>query len=121
MMICQMIGYEKERSLFYHLIIWIGWIKVFPLIKKVEKQFMKMMVPQIVELVGVQERDIDSRHKGKTPKTISSSSSNDDGDNGGSKWGGGTSGDSRGVSGIGGDGSTGGSYVSQVDPDMSWA
>ena len=36
------------------MIIWIGWIKVFPLMKKVEKQFMKMMVPQIVELVGVQ-------------------------------------------------------------------
>ena len=70
---------------------------------------------------ATQERDIDSRHKGKTPKTISSSSSNDDGDNGGSKWGGGTSGDSRGVSGIGGDGSTGGGYVSQVDSSMSWA
>ena len=46
--------YKKENSLFFHLIIWIGWIKVFPLIKKVEKQFMKMMVPQIVELIGVQ-------------------------------------------------------------------
>ena len=49
-----MSGYEKERSLFYHLIIWIGWIKVFLQMKKVAKQFMKMMVPQIVELVGVQ-------------------------------------------------------------------
>ena len=49
-----MSGYEKERSLFYHLIIWIGWIKVFSLMKKVDKKFMKMMVPQIVELVGVQ-------------------------------------------------------------------
>ena len=29
-----MSGYKKERSLFYHLIIWIGWIKVFPLMKK---------------------------------------------------------------------------------------
>ena len=49
-----MSGYENERSLFYHLIIWIGWIKVFPLMKKVEKQFMKMMVPQVVELVSEQ-------------------------------------------------------------------
>ena len=49
-----MSGYEKEKSLFYHLIIWIDWIKVFSLMKKVEKQFMKMMVSQIVELVGVQ-------------------------------------------------------------------
>ena len=49
-----MSGYEKEKSLFYHLIIWIDWIKVFSLMKKVEKQFMKMMVPQIVELLGVQ-------------------------------------------------------------------
>ena len=49
-----MSGYEKERSLFYHLIIWIGWMKVFLLMKKVEKQLMKMMVPQVLELVGVQ-------------------------------------------------------------------
>ena len=58
---------------------------------------------------------IDSHRKCKTPKTISSSSSSDDGDNGGSRWGGGTS------EGIGGDGSIGGGYVSQVDPSMSWA
>ena len=38
-----MSGYE-ERSLFYHLIIWIGWIKVFPLMKKVEKE---MLIPVI--------------------------------------------------------------------------
>ena len=72
-----------------------------------------------------QERDVDSRCKGKTPRTISSSSSSDDGDNGGNRRGGGTSGGSRGVGGtgegIGGDGSTGGGYVSQVDPGMSWA
>ena len=36
-------GYEKEKNLFYHLIIWIGWIKIF-LLKKIEKQLMKMMV-----------------------------------------------------------------------------
>ncbi|KAL6347659.1 hypothetical protein AAG906_026187 [Vitis piasezkii] len=37
---------------------------------------------------ATQERDIDSRHKGKAPRRISSSSSSDDGDNGGSRgWG----------------------------------
>ena len=74
---------------------------------------------------ATQERDVDSRRKGKAPITISSSSSSDDGDNGGSRHGGGNSGGSRGVGGtgesIGGDGSTGGGYVSQVDPNMSWA
>ena len=74
---------------------------------------------------ATQERDIDSHRKGKVPRIISSSSSSDDGDNGGSRRGGGTSGGSRGVGGIGkgtgGDGSTGGCYVSQVDPGMSWA
>ena len=54
MMIYYMSGYEKEMSLFYHLINWIGWIKVFPLMKKIEKQFMKMMVAQIIELIGIQ-------------------------------------------------------------------
>eukprot|EP00261_Vitis_vinifera_P036850 XP_019078093.1 PREDICTED: glycine-rich RNA-binding protein GRP2A-like [Vitis vinifera] len=71
------------------------------------------------------ERDVDSRHKGKASRTISSSSSSDDGDNRGSRQGGGTSGGNRGVGGTsegtGGDGSIGGSYVSQVGPDMSWA
>ena len=67
---------------------------------------------------ATQERDVDSCHKGKTPRTISSSSSSEDGDNGGSRRDGGTSGGSRGVGGtgegigeygsIGGDGSTGG-------------
>nr|CAN77268.1 hypothetical protein VITISV_032497 [Vitis vinifera] len=74
---------------------------------------------------ATQERYVDSSCKGKTPRTISSSSSSDNGDNGGSRRGGGTSGGSRGVNGtgegIGGDGSTRGGYVSQVDPDMSWA
>ena len=77
---------------------------------------------------ATQERDIDSHCKGKAPRTISSSSSSDDGDNGGSRWGGGTNGSSRGVGstgegtrgngGTGEDGSTGGGYVSQVDPSM---
>ncbi|RVW91561.1 hypothetical protein CK203_046150 [Vitis vinifera] len=71
------------------------------------------------------ERDVDSRHKGKASRTISSSSSSDDGDNKGSRRGGGTNGGNRGVGGtsegIGGDGSTGGGYVSQVDRGMSWA
>ncbi|RVW25959.1 hypothetical protein CK203_098049 [Vitis vinifera] len=71
------------------------------------------------------ERDVDSRRKGKASRTISSSSSSDDGDNRGSRRGGGTSGGNRGVGGTsegtGGDGSTRGGYVSQVDPDMSWA
>ncbi|KAL6320557.1 hypothetical protein AAG906_007636 [Vitis piasezkii] len=51
-------------------------------------------------------------------------SSSDDGDNR-ARRGGSTSGGNRGVGGtsegIGGDGSTGGGYVSQVDPGMSWA
>ena len=55
------------------------------------------------------ERDVDSCHKGKASRTISSSSSSDDGDNRGSRRGGGTSGGNRGVGGtsesIGGDGS----------------
>ena len=63
---------------------------------------------------ATQERDIDS-----------SSSSSDDGDNRDSRRGGGTSGGNRGVGGTSegtrGDGSTRGDYVSQVDPDMSWA
>ena len=48
-----MSGYEKEKNLLYHLIIWIGCIKIFPL-KKVEKQLVKMMVAQVTGLVGVQ-------------------------------------------------------------------
>ena len=45
-----MSGYEKEMSLFYHLIVWIGWIKVFPLMKKVEKE---MLIPIVkVRLLG---------------------------------------------------------------------
>ena len=72
---------------------------------------------------AIQEKYVDSRHKGKVPRTISSSSSSDDGDNRGSRWGGGTSGGNRGVGGtsegIGGDGSTGGGYVSRIDPGMS--
>ncbi|RVW41384.1 hypothetical protein CK203_095183 [Vitis vinifera] len=46
---------------------------------------------------ATQERDVDSRRKGKTPRKISSSSSSDDADNEGSRRGGGTSGDSIGV------------------------
>ncbi|RVW86572.1 hypothetical protein CK203_045660 [Vitis vinifera] len=68
---------------------------------------------------AAQERDIDSRRKSKTLRTIYSSSSSDDDDNGGSRRGG-TSGGNRGIGGtgdgIGGDGSIGGGYVSQVDP-----
>ncbi|RVW22640.1 hypothetical protein CK203_102063 [Vitis vinifera] len=70
------------------------------------------------------ERDVDSRRKGKASRTISSSFSSDDGDNRGSSgwW---HSGGNRGVGGtsegIGGDGNTGGGYVSQVDPGMSRA
>ena len=45
--------YEKEKNLLYHLIIWIGWIKIFPL-KNVEKQLVKMMVAQFTVLVVVQ-------------------------------------------------------------------
>ena len=61
---------------------------------------------------ATQEKDIDSRHKGKALRTIFSSSSSDDGDNESIRWGGGASGGSRGVGGTGegtgGDGSTGG-------------
>ena len=57
---------------------------------------------------ATQERDVDSRHKDKAPRTISSSSNSDDGDNEGNRRGGGTSGGNRGVGGtsegIGGDG-----------------
>ncbi|RVW91406.1 hypothetical protein CK203_038592 [Vitis vinifera] len=74
---------------------------------------------------ATQEIYIDSRCKGKAPRTISLSSSSDDGDNGGSRRGCGTSGGSREVGGTGegtgGDGSTRSSYVSQVDPGISWA
>ncbi|RVW90706.1 hypothetical protein CK203_046456 [Vitis vinifera] len=74
---------------------------------------------------ATQERDIDSYRKGKAPRIIFTSSNSDDGDNGGNKPGDGTSGGSRGVSGTGegirGDGNTRGGYVSQIDPDMSWA
>ena len=124
-----MSGYEKEMSLFYHLIVWIGWIKVFPLMKK-DREIVHEDDGATNRRVSrrtsnaTQERDVDSCCKGKAPRKISSSFSSDDGDNEGSKWGGGTSGDNRGVGGtgegIGGDGSTGGGYVSQVDPCMSW-
>ena len=39
---------------------------------------------------ATQEKYVDSRHKGKVPRTISSSSSSDDGDNRGSRQSGGT-------------------------------
>ena len=48
-----MSGYKKEKNLFYHLIIWIVWIKLFPL-KNVKKQLMKMMTTQVTGLVGMQ-------------------------------------------------------------------
>ena len=48
-----MSGYEKDKNLFYHLIIWINWIKIFPL-KKAKKQLVKMMVAQVTRLVGLQ-------------------------------------------------------------------
>ena len=87
---------------------------------KVEKQFMKMMVLQIVKLAGVQvmlhkKEMLIPFVKVRLSRTISSSSSSDDGDNGGNMQGSGTSGGSRGV------GGTGGGYVSQVDLGMSWA
>ncbi|RVW37460.1 hypothetical protein CK203_081666 [Vitis vinifera] len=70
-----------------------------------------------------QKRDVDSRRKGKAPRTISLSSSSDDGDNGGNRRGSGITRGTRGVGGTdegtGGDGSTRGGYVSQVDPGMS--
>ena len=67
---------------------------------------------------ATQERDIDSHRKGETPRIISSSSSSDDGDNGGSKGVGSTGEGTGGNGGIGEYGSTGGGYVSQVDPSM---
>ena len=74
---------------------------------------------------ATQERDIDSHHKGKVPRTISSSSSSDDGNNGGSRRGGDTSRGNRGLSGTsvgtGEYGIAGGGYVNRVDPSMSWA
>ena len=67
---------------------------------------------------ATQERDIDSHRKGETPRIISSSSSSDDGDNGGSRGVGSTGEGTGGNGGIGEYGSTGGGYVSQVDPSM---
>ena len=67
---------------------------------------------------ATQERDIDFHRKGKAPRTISSSSSSDDGDNGGSRGVGSTGEGTGGNGGIGEYGSTGGGYVSQVDPSM---
>ena len=59
---------------------------------------------------ATQERDVDSRHKDKAPRTISSSSNSDDGDNEGNRRDGGNSGGNRGVGGTSegtrGDGST---------------
>ena len=44
---------EGSKNLFYHPIIWIGWIKIFPL-KKVEKQLVMMMVAQVTGKVGLE-------------------------------------------------------------------
>ena len=41
-----------KNNLFYHLIIWIGLIKIC-FLNKVEKQLVKMMVAQVTWLVGV--------------------------------------------------------------------
>ena len=72
-----------------------------------------------------QERNIDSCHKGKAPRIVSSSSNSDDGDNGGNREDGGTSGGSGGGGGTSEGtergGGVSGSYVSQADPSMSWA
>ena len=74
---------------------------------------------------ATQERDIDSCHKGKALRIVSSSSNSDDGDNGGNREDGGTSGGSGGGCGTGEGtergGGVSGSYVSQADPSMSWA
>nr|CAN59935.1 hypothetical protein VITISV_001877 [Vitis vinifera] len=67
------------------------------------------------------ERDVDSRHKGKTSRTISSSSSSDDGDNRGSRQGGGTSGGNREVGGISeGTGGDGENYYATQDTDHGY-
>ena len=42
-----------EKNLSYHPIIWIGLIKNFSL-KKVENQLVKIVVAQVIGLVGVQ-------------------------------------------------------------------
>ena len=123
--------YKKEKSIFYHLIIWIGWIKVFT----PNEEGMETVheddgatSPRVSRRTNntTQERDIiDSCRKGKAPRIVSSSSNSDDGDNGGNRENGGTSGSSGGGGGTGegteGGGGVSGSYVSQADPSMSWA
>ena len=42
-----------EKNLCYHLIIWISLIKIFSL-KKVKNQLVKIVVAQVIGLVGVQ-------------------------------------------------------------------
>ena len=42
-----------EKNLCYHMIIWIDLIKIFSL-KKVKNQLVKIVVAQVIGLVGVQ-------------------------------------------------------------------
>ena len=92
--------YEKEKTLFYHLIIWTSWIKGLPPNEEGRKKVheddgaINRRVSRRTRN-ATQKRDIDSRRKGKALRTISSSSSGDDGDNGGSRQDGGTSEGSR--------------------------
>ena len=125
-----MSGYKKEKSLFYHLIIWIGWIKVFtPNAEGMETVHEDdgATSPRVSRHTNntTQERDIDSCRKGKASRIVSSSSNSDDGDNGGNREDGGTSGSSGGGGGTNegteGGGVVSGIYVSQADPSMSWA
>ncbi|KAL6348183.1 hypothetical protein AAG906_002808 [Vitis piasezkii] len=85
------------------------------------KKAINQSLPSLPTNEEGRERDVDSRRKGKASRTISSSSSSDDGDNRGSRRGGSNRGVGGTSEGTGGDGSTGGGYVIQVDPDMSWA
>ena len=77
-----MSGYEKERSLFYHLIIWTSWIKGLPPNEEGRKKVheddgaINRRVSRRISN-ATQEKDIDSRHKGKALRTIFSSSSSD--------------------------------------------
>ena len=125
-----MSGCKKEKNLFYHLIIWIGWIKVFtPNEEGIEivHEDNGATSPRVSRRTNntTQERDIDSCRKGKAPRIVSSSSNRDDGDNVGNREDGGTSGGSGGGGGTGEGtergGGVSGSYVSQADPSMSWA
>ena len=67
-----MSGYEKEKNLFYHLIIWIYWIKIFLPSKEGREAAhdddggTSYRVSRRASSI-VQEKDISFSRKGKVP------------------------------------------------------